>query len=236
MSASPPSSPTPVPPALSKSVEQAPLAACWSHIGVYGSATCPELAQHVHCRNCPVYASAGVLTLNRALPEGYREEWTRHFALERKRREPVNTSRVIFRVGPEWLALPTQAFQEVAERRPIHSLPHRRRDVVLGLANVRGELLVCVSLEGLLGLARAGQLRDRYHRLLVVSWEGRRFGFPVDEVHGPQRFYPRDLDPAPGTLTHTHSHLTQGMFSWQHQAVGLLDEGALFATLNQALS
>ena len=32
--------------------------ACWRRIGVAGDRTCPELAQHVHCRNCPVYAGA----------------------------------------------------------------------------------------------------------------------------------------------------------------------------------
>jgi len=32
--------------------------ACWRRIGVSGDRSCPELAQHVHCRNCPVYAGA----------------------------------------------------------------------------------------------------------------------------------------------------------------------------------
>ena len=36
--------------------------------------------------------------------------------------------------------------------RLIHSLPHRRQGIVLGLVNVRGELLICVSLARLLGI------------------------------------------------------------------------------------
>ena len=31
---------------------------CWNRIGVRGDASCPELEQHVHCRNCPVYSAA----------------------------------------------------------------------------------------------------------------------------------------------------------------------------------
>jgi len=31
--------------------------ACWTTIGVRGDASCPELKQHVHCRNCPVYSA-----------------------------------------------------------------------------------------------------------------------------------------------------------------------------------
>src|SRR5438445_8021579 len=65
---------------------------------------------------------------------------------------PARTSAVIFRIHSEWLALPTEAFQEVAERRRIHSLPHRRNGVVLGLVNIRGELLICVDLGRVLGI------------------------------------------------------------------------------------
>ena len=152
-------------------------ATCWNQIGVYGDGSCPELARLVHCRNCPVYAAAGTQLLNRPFPAGYRHEQTQHFAIEKDTGEPARISNVIFRIRSQWLALPTHAFQEVAERRPIHSLPHRRQGIVLGLANIRGELLVCVSLGHLLGMERAGfleALRSAYHRLLVVNWEGDR--------------------------------------------------------------
>ncbi len=43
----------------------------------------------------------------------------------------------IFRVAGEWLALPPALFLEILEKRPVHSLPHRRKGVVLGLVNVR---------------------------------------------------------------------------------------------------
>ena len=35
---------------------------CWNRIGISGDRSCPELVQHVLCRNCPVFeAGAGVL-------------------------------------------------------------------------------------------------------------------------------------------------------------------------------
>ena len=43
---------------------------------------------------------------------------------------PAKTSAIIFRISGEWLGMPTQAFREIAERRAMHSLPHRRRGVV----------------------------------------------------------------------------------------------------------
>src|SRR5438067_7911072 len=163
------------------------LRTCWSEIGVHGDGSCPELQKFIHCRNCPVYSNAGVQLLNRPLPPDYRREWTEHFARRKKTAAPAKISAIVFRLESEWLALATQAFQEVAERRRVHSLPHRRLGLVMGLVNIRGELLICVSLSRLLGLdkKRAGETRrGLFERLLVVNWDGSRLTFPVDEVHG----------------------------------------------------
>ena len=40
--------------------------------------------------------------------------------------ERETQSVVIFRVGPEWFALPTSVIAEVAEHRVMHAVPHRR--------------------------------------------------------------------------------------------------------------
>src|SRR5947208_600171 len=117
--------------------------ACWQKIGVDGDRSCPELPKAIHCRNCQVYSDAGLRLLNRPLPEEYRRESTAHFGREKILAPPARSSILLFRINAEWLALPTQAFQEVAEWRKVHSLPHRRQSVVLGLVNIRGELLIC---------------------------------------------------------------------------------------------
>jgi chemotaxis signal transduction protein len=135
-------------------MKQLEPASCWHKIGVYGDGSCPELARFIHCRNCPVYSEASLQLLDRPLPAEYRREWTAHFSREKQLPLPARTSALLFRLAAEWLALPTYAFQEVAERRPIHSLPHRRQGPVLGLVNIRGELLICVALARLLGLER----------------------------------------------------------------------------------
>src|SRR5919198_3790598 len=125
--------------------------ACWNSIGVRGDGTCPELARHVHCRNCRVYSDAALELLDGVPPAGYRAEWTTALAKAPARHEPDRTSVLIFRIGAEWLALSTALVQEVITPRRVHSLPHRAGGVVAGLINVRGELVVCVSLARLLG-------------------------------------------------------------------------------------
>jgi len=32
---------------------------CWNFIGIEGDRSCPQLATYTHCRNCPVYSTAG---------------------------------------------------------------------------------------------------------------------------------------------------------------------------------
>ena len=100
--------------------------ACWKEVGDQGNRTCPELAKFVRCPNCPVYASAGVRFLDRVAPLDYRREQREYIARRKESAAPRRHSAVIFRLNAEWFALPTEAFQEVAERRTIHSLPHRR--------------------------------------------------------------------------------------------------------------
>jgi chemotaxis-related protein WspD len=223
----------------SQGVSATEIDTCWHRIGVYGNGQCPELKEFIHCRNCPVYSAAAQQLLDRPLPEEYRREWTAHFARNENFAPPVKTSAVLFRINAEWLALPAQAFQEVAERRPVHSLPHRRLGIVLGLANIRGELLICVGLAKLLGLEKIeppqkGQTASE--RLLVANWEGARLVFPVDEVHGIHRFQASELREPPATVSKANASYTQGIFFWREKPVGFLEPASLFSALNRSLT
>jgi chemotaxis-related protein WspD len=225
---------------VSRAGPQAPaeLHDCWNQIGAAGNHTCRELSRHIHCHNCPVYSAAAASFLDRPLTPEYRREWTEHFAREKRIATPAKISAVVFRIGGECLALPTQAFQEVAERRAMHSLPHRRRGIVLGIVNVRGELLICASLGRLLGLEAPTphkRARAEFDRLLVADWNGQRFAFPVDEVHGVHRFHQEDLRDPPATVR-SSQNCSQGVFPWRGLTVGFLDATTLFATLNRNLS
>jgi chemotaxis-related protein WspD len=210
--------------------------ACWSDIGVHGDGSCPELQKFVHCRNCPVYSAAGLRLIDRSLPPGYRNEWTRHFAKEKRVPEAGNASAILFRIQSEWLALPTHSFQEIAEKRPIHSVPNRPGGIVLGLANVRGELVICLSLGHLLQIERMASLesvRVDYRRLLVVVWEASKLAFPVHEVHGPHRFHSQELKSTAPTVAHANPRYAQTVLDWENRAVGLLDAELLLSNLNR---
>ncbi|HWJ76138.1 MAG TPA: chemotaxis protein CheW [Kaistia sp.] len=191
-------------------------------------------------------ASARTL-LDRPLPPGYREDWARHFAGTAAVSDRVADSAsadqtvVIFRIGAEWLALSTALFHEIAEPRRIHSLPHRRDEMLLGIVNVRGELLVCVSLAALLGIGdgSSGERSDRiktFARMVVIGREGRRLAFPVDEVHGIHRYAAGDLTGTPATIGKAAARFATAMISWQGRSVGRLDDQLVLDALDRSIA
>ena len=158
---------------------------CWNRIGIRGDKSCERLSEHVHCRNCPVYAGAAKRILDRLPPQSGAE------AVAAGRDDAAQarlSSLLVFRLGGEWLGLPTRALDEVTPTRAILPLPHRRDPAVLGVTNMRGTLTVCVSLGRLLGLDGAtvdsGRERPAAARMLLFGGAGRAVVLPVDEVEG----------------------------------------------------
>jgi len=214
---------------------------CWNRIGVRGDASCVELEQHVHCRNCPVYSAAALTLLDRDLPGEHLTDWTAHFARGRKLEEPDTHSAIIFRIASEWFALPTVAVEEVAEPRAIHSLPHLRSGIVLGLVNVRGELLVCVSLAKMLRIGEVIPVdpeRQGFNakRLVVIRHNDRRAVFPVDEIQSIHRYHPRELRSVPATIAKASAAYTKAMLSLKDKTVGCLDDQLLTQALDGSVA
>lgn len=214
---------------------------CWNRIGVRGDGSCPELRQYAHCRNCPVQASVAADLLTSVRSTAYLTEWTAHVAQPKQVEGRDTESVLIFRVGVEWLALPTSVVEEVADPKPVHSVPHRRNGIVLGLASVRGELLVCASLALMLGLqpsaASSGTARRATQpRLLRIRRDDIRAVCPVDEVHGVHRFPISAVRDIPDTLARATGRHSRSLVPWNDRSVALLDEQLLFATLKRSLA
>lgn len=211
---------------------------CWIKIGVRGDGSCPKLEQHVHCRNCPVFSTAAVSLLDRDVPAGYTAEWTGYVSFtEGERKAGTWHSTMIFRLGVEWFALPTLVLDEVAELRRIHSLPHRRSSIVLGLVNVRGELLICVSLGRVLGLgAKESTKTESEERLVVIRHDGGRMAFPVDEIHSIHSFQSGDLKAVPATLRKAAAAYTKATLPWNGKIVGCLDDQLVIQTLDRSVA
>ena len=209
---------------------------CWREIGTSGDGTCERLAEAIHCRNCEEYSRAGRELFDRPPSPELLEEWSASLAAAKERANPGALSVVIFRLRAEWFALRTALFVEVAEARAPHTVPFRGGPVFAGLVNVDGELLLCVSLAHLLGVAESGGAPPLRPRTCVVTRERERVAFPVDEVLGVRRVDDAALQPAPATVAKAPTALTLSLFECDGRNVGLLDEEKLFAALGRHLA
>jgi chemotaxis-related protein WspD len=221
---------------------------CWNRIGVRGDSSCERLVEYVRCLNCPVFETAAAKLLDQPIP---RVDLSRHElrapAQSRHDAQGASESFLVFRIGGEWLALPTPIFKRIVQTRPIHTLPHRQHRAVLGVVNVQGELLVCLSLAHLLGFEPATDTatdavkrerepsRHDLPRLLVVSRAEEHAVFPVDQVDGVHRLAPSTFCAPPATLSEAAAAHTRAVAPWRGMSVGLLDADALFDTLNRSL-
>ena len=208
---------------------------CWNRIGVRGDKSCPLLVEHIHCRNCAVYSAAATRLLDR-------------YALQQDERDPVavavetdvkTRSLLMFRLGEEWLGLATRSLVEVAPLQAIHSLPHQRSRALLGVANVRGALVACLSLVELLGLDAAGSVATGTRvmpRMLIVAAHGGPVVVPVDEVDGIHAIDERTLKAASASGAQASARFTQGVLQWKGRSLRWLDEAQLLSAVTRSLT
>ena len=184
-----------------------------------------------------------VRLVNRLLDDTALDAATAHYARPREAENVRVDSVLVFRIGAEWLAFPTSLLDRVADLSPVHSLPHRRSGATAGLVNVGGDLVVHVSLAGLLGVSVAAGLsgleesRRRMVRRLVVLVDARgRLATTVDEVLGIHHYDQERLRPVPPTLARAESSFTTAMLDVEGRTVGCLDAVRVMDALSVALS
>jgi chemotaxis-related protein WspD len=239
---------------------------CWNRIGTAGDRSCPELQTHIHCRNCPVFASAARDFFDRPAPERYLTEWTQWLAgspetsnLDANASTGTSdrdvVSVLIFRLTREWLAFPTQSIAEVTLPRPVHRIPHRSNTILMGLVNLRGQLQLCFSLHGLLGLDSPPLIPSEFHpqeasaaiekaapggsnpgasaRLIVLRNRERSESwiFPAEEVVGVHRLPRAQMRSVSSTLANLEVSFSQAILSWADRSVSFLDEQRVFSAL-----
>lgn len=216
---------------------------CWNRIGVWGNARprCPVLDEVIHCRNCGVYSAAGRHLLDRGAPPEYMEQWGAVISAVEQASAQAAVGVLVFRVGDEWLGLPTKVIREIAEMRPVHRIPHHSGQIVSGLVNVRGQLLIAISLGQLFGICKSERTAFGYatqsyaERLVVIEEKGNHFAFPVSEVYGIHRYHHDDLRDVPATLDHSGASYMKGILKLGDRHVGCVDQEALFEALARCL-
>lgn len=216
--------PTPAP---APAISPAGIEDCWNRIGVVGDQSCEKLEQHIHCRNCEVYAGAAQRNLQRLVGDDYKKDWAAHFRQSATDTEVLDASCLVFRIGREWLSLPTKLFVSVAPHAKPHRLPHRAGAGLTGIVNVAGTLYPCMSLAALLGIddgeGEAATHRHTFARLLLIQWEQQAYALPVADLHGIMRYASASVQAPAGTINKGMSRFLSGVISHQDMHIGVLD-------------
>ncbi|WP_448679711.1 chemotaxis protein CheW [Pseudomonas nicosulfuronedens] len=210
---------------------------CWNRIGVRGDRSCPKLAEYIHCRNCPVHAAAAISLLDRYALSSEGTELAPVASAEQAVEE--GRPHLIFRLGEEWLGLPTRALAEVAPSCVVHSLPHQRSPALLGVANVRGTLVACISLGELLGLDTRTAAREGARivpRMLILAAVGGPIISPVDEVDGIHELDEKAIVEAKSQSHAANDRFTRGVLQWRQRSIRLLDQEALLDAATRSLA
>ncbi|MEL6939403.1 MAG: chemotaxis protein CheW [Cyanobacteria bacterium J06598_1] len=186
--------------------------------------------------------------LHRPAPASYRAEQSIQLAAPLPRTILAKSrSVIVFRLCQEWFALPAGLCRQALAPLPAHTLPYRSNATLLGIVNVRGQMLLKVSLSTLLNLppvcslpgpkqSTATQRSRLYARMLVIEKVGRdgsaeTWVFEVDELEGIQLVEERCLESAAAGITASASSCMQFVFVWQNHRVNLLDDSGLFDAL-----
>jgi chemotaxis-related protein WspD len=225
-------------------LENRPADACWNRIGVQGDRSCPRLAEAGQCGNCPAFSEAGQTLFDREATPEYLEEWTRQLAAADSATVVDSVSLLLFRIGREWLAIEARWVVEVIPPRPIHRIPHRTNGVLLGFANIRGELQLCVSLEKVLGIEvppaaetpAADSSAQPRPRMIVAEHQQHRWAFPVDEVEGVHRIPAGEMENLPYTVQRSAHYCCQALYCHEGgRKVGVLSAARLFQALERTV-
>lgn len=173
--------------------------------------------------------------LARPLPEVELDENTRTVAAMPPAAVRATATLIVFGLCGETLGFDTRFAARVLPVRTVRRVPHRSGDVLAGLANVGGELLLVARLERMLGLE--GPPADGpARRMITVGGEGKRWAFAVDRVDGVRRFDETTFLPPPTTVARAIDGCTVALVpDGDGGRIALLDAGRIASGLERSL-
>ena len=160
---------------------------CWAFKGVLGDASCEKLAKVVHCRNCENFSKVAneVMLSNqqKAAP-----------SFSEIQQEPeADCALFVFKCADILFALNPEFVGEITRRAMIHRIPHRKNEIIAGISNINGELVLVVDIYRAMDLLLP---ENTGKRMILCNVAKGKFAFVIDDVFGIRRFYSEKISNA----------------------------------------
>lgn len=134
---------------------------------------------------------------------------------------------VSFSVGGLLLGVPIDRIREISRNVDPTPVPHSPRHV-LGVVNLRGELVTVIDLEVVLRGARAADSTS--HECVIVSDGAHKIALCVDRVGDVVYGWDRRIEKVPSNLRASHVAYYEGVMQLEDELLVILDlEGVLSA-------
>jgi chemotaxis-related protein WspD len=192
---------------------------------VNGDQSCDRLEQHVHCRNCEVYAAAAQQNLQRPSATTTKE-WAAHF----RQAAATTSSRTLLPGVPHRPRMAVAADPHVrlggADRQAAPPAAPRSRGLS-GIVNVGGTLYPACRWPTCWASTTARAKRQPTatpSRLLLTQWEDQAYALPVADLHGMLRYASSQMQAPAATINKGLSRFLTGVISHHDMRIGVLDE------------
>ena len=152
---------------------------CWALKGVLGDASCEHLPKVIHCRNCRDFSEAANAVMRKQMQD------VKADVVSEQKGYEADCAMFVFKCADILLALNPEFVGEVSIGTMVHRIPHRKNEIVSGISNVNGELVLVVD------IYRAMDLRsptNTQKRMILCNCQKEKFAFVIDEVIGLRRF------------------------------------------------
>ncbi|MFP3870977.1 MAG: chemotaxis protein CheW [Syntrophobacteria bacterium] len=125
-----------------------------------------------------------------------------------------------FRLNNEWYALGVQYLGEVLAPPKITKVPSVPPHIV-GVMNLRGEILSVIDLKRLFGLTQGGATQEQ--AIVVVEHGQIRTGFLVDAIGDLVSFAPEEFNKEPAVVREGQRDVFEGTAPWGESVVSIVD-------------
>ncbi len=132
---------------------------------------------------------------------------------------------IIFHVGPEEYGMDVQVVTAIEPMMDIVPVPNAPA-CVLGLMNLRGEVIPVYSLRKRFGLEEQNDLTK--NKLIVARYDGKSIAFKVDEVLEMQDFEAESISDTPVIAKTAKTAYVRGVANKQGKLVLLLNPAGMY--------